>query len=495
MEFPWGTRAEGSDDFFSYYVAQQVSEVKNLASEVELHEQARIAHQAYVALGTDDGELSFKQLKQLCEGLGLPLEASEEEDLGKKDRDGSNTLDVDELMTWWLLRVGCLPNPAKQQEALARNTFKKFDTDGSGELDMNELRELFVALGATFSKKEMEEVMQQLDTSDDGLVDEDEFVEWWTNRSLNNRRGGGLLALKLRKLASKAQQLFSTDIFTAAWQGDLELVKLFIQSEPRSAQAQDASEFGDGWSPLHYCAYRGHIGLVRFLIESAGDNEKDRATMVNKRNDKGFTPLFYAAQMTQPEICQMLLDAGADPTLSGVSDEFGEGEVNLVSLCPADLSADFSELDQALRAHDKCSAPDAIPADKVEASLSGATLAISLPSSVVRQLCLLPIRKWKIEMDCGSSTLVPVVIFAPNPVVPASNQSQRVLFSVAVDRKWLRSALSEMGENIVLTFTIAAVNALRDEGPFSDVIPVAYSAPAQAERKSEAADESKAGEK
>ena len=144
------------------------------------------------------------------------------------------------------MRVGCLPNPAKQQEALARNTFKKFDTDGSGELDMNELRELFVALGATFSKKEMEEVMQQLDMSGDGLVDEDEFVEWWTNRSLNNRRGGGLLALKLRKLASKAQQLFSTDIFTAAWQGDLELVKLFIQSRgvPRRKMHQSLAMVG-----------------------------------------------------------------------------------------------------------------------------------------------------------------------------------------------------------------------------------------------------------
>jgi Ca2+-binding EF-hand superfamily protein len=184
-----------------------------------------------VVADNGDGELNFKELKRMCEDLGLPLEDSEEEELGKKDKDGSGTLDLDEVMCWWLQRVGCLPNPAKQQEALARNTFRKFDNDGSGSLDVGEMKKLFVALGAKFSDKEMEEVMQQLDSSGDGMIDEEEFIEWWTNRALNNRRGGGLLALKLRKLATKAQQLFSTDIFTAAWQGDLELLKLFISTE------------------------------------------------------------------------------------------------------------------------------------------------------------------------------------------------------------------------------------------------------------------------
>jgi hypothetical protein len=45
--------------------------------------------------------------------------------------------------------------------------------------------------------------------------------------------GGGLIAIKLRKLARKAGQLFFTDIFTAVWNNDINLVKLFIESDTR----------------------------------------------------------------------------------------------------------------------------------------------------------------------------------------------------------------------------------------------------------------------
>ena len=479
MEFPWGTSVEGSDEFFSHYVQQQLTDRKNLSSEVELGEQARIAYKAFLAADSGAGELGVRELRGLCDSLGLPLEGDEEEALGKKDKDGSGTLDLDEVMTWWLQRVGCLPNPAKQQEALARNTFKKFDTDGSGSMDSGELRHLFKQLGAEFSDQEMAEVMRQLDTSGDGLVDEDEFVEWWTNRALSNRRGGGLLALKLRKLATKAQALFSTDIFTAAWQGDLELLKLFISSEPRNALAQDPTEFGDGWTPLHYAAYRGHVEIVQALVDAA---DKNKSALVNRTNDKGFTALFYAAQMTQPEICRILLDAGADPTISGSSDEFGESLV--VSFCPADLSADFPELDEMLRAHDKCTPPEAVPADKVEASLNRATGLLSIDfllsssssnkAAFLRGLCALPVRKWKVELDCSSDVLRPLALkidAGPTAGAGAADSSQQLSVSTTIDKKWLRAAVSQPDAQI--TLQICAVNALRDEGPMTDPVPVA----------------------
>jgi hypothetical protein len=74
-----------------------------------------------------------------------------------------------------------------QREKQARVTFKKFDEDGSGSLDMNEMRVLLrELLGAKVKAEEMDEVMQSLDHSGDGQVDEEEFVVWWTSR----RRGG-----------------------------------------------------------------------------------------------------------------------------------------------------------------------------------------------------------------------------------------------------------------------------------------------------------------
>jgi hypothetical protein len=167
----------------------------------------------------------------------------------------------------------------------------------------------------------MEEVLNQLDTDHSGRIEMNEFVEWWSQRSIKSRSGifmnryaytnyifmcsifkdmyvrkhmfmcthyihiytytliyiymyiyniciyiqifiyinvciciyiyihiymyiyiyiyayihtgGGLIAIKLRKLARKAAQLFFTDIFTAVWNNDINLVKLFVESDSR----------------------------------------------------------------------------------------------------------------------------------------------------------------------------------------------------------------------------------------------------------------------
>lgn len=67
--------------------------------------------------------------------------------LMKIDADDSGQISMEEWITWWLRRVSCLPNPLKQQEAIAKNTFRKFDIDESGSLDVYELRELLSNLG------------------------------------------------------------------------------------------------------------------------------------------------------------------------------------------------------------------------------------------------------------------------------------------------------------------------------------------------------------
>ena len=67
----------------------------------------------------------------------------------KIDADDSGQISVEEWIIWWLRRVSCLPNPLKQQEAIAKNTFQKFDSDNSGSLDASELHALISSLGET----------------------------------------------------------------------------------------------------------------------------------------------------------------------------------------------------------------------------------------------------------------------------------------------------------------------------------------------------------
>ncbi|KAJ1439143.1 ankyrin repeat-containing domain protein, partial [Ochromonadaceae sp. CCMP2298] len=107
----------------------------------------------------------------------------------------------------------------------------------------------------------------------------------------------------------KAAQVFSTDIFTATWNGEASLVKAFIEGESSLARAWDVSEYGNGWTPLHYASYRGHTEIVRILIAAKAE--------INATNDLGFTALFYAAQRSFLDICTLLVDSGADPSIAG----------------------------------------------------------------------------------------------------------------------------------------------------------------------------------
>lgn len=148
-----------------------------------------------------------------------------------------------------------MPNPLKQQEAIARNTFNKYDTDSSGCLDITELTLILNELGANFNENELKDALNELDSDNSGLIELEEFVSWWTDRASNNRKGASLISLKLKKLANKAKQIFYTDIFTSVWKNDIDLVKIFIENESRVVNSIDDSEFGDGWTPLHYGIY------------------------------------------------------------------------------------------------------------------------------------------------------------------------------------------------------------------------------------------------
>lgn len=59
----------------------------------------------------------------------------------------------------------------------------------------------------------------------------------------------------------------------------------------------DDTEFGEGYRPLHYAAYAGHVETVRVLLDSGAD---PRA-----RNDAGCTALFLAAQQGKDDVLRV----------------------------------------------------------------------------------------------------------------------------------------------------------------------------------------------
>ena len=60
--------------------------------------------------------------------------------------------------------------------------FKLFDKDGSGNIDFWELRDAMRALGLNLPKEAIKKMMSEIDTDNNGYIDEDEFRQLMTKQ-------------------------------------------------------------------------------------------------------------------------------------------------------------------------------------------------------------------------------------------------------------------------------------------------------------------------
>jgi hypothetical protein len=99
--------------------------------------------------------------------------------------------------------------------------------------------------------------------------------------------------------------------------GDVEEVARLLDAEPHLMEGGDHD---DDPSPLILAAERGHVGVVRLLLERGAD--------VNFRSDYGYTALYEAAERGHEEVVSILLGCGADP-----SSKDGTGSTPLMGAC------------------------------------------------------------------------------------------------------------------------------------------------------------------
>ena len=97
-----------------------------------------------------------------------------------------------------------------------------------------------------------------------------------------------------------------TPLHASAQNGDAETVKALI------AQGVPLSAFDElDKTPLHYAAEAGHLDVMCLLIDAGAD--------VNAHNEArvGNTPLREVASNCSFEVAELLVRAGADPTIPG----------------------------------------------------------------------------------------------------------------------------------------------------------------------------------
>lgn len=123
-----------------------------------------------------------------------------------------------------------------------------------------------------------------------------------------------------------------TGLMIAAWNGNIEMMELFMQhgANPRRANRHGEQPLqlaawnghttavkwllergavlnrGDlSWGALHYAVFNGHEKLARELVEQGAE--------VNARSPNGSTPLMLAAREGHEGLAKTLLESGADP--------------------------------------------------------------------------------------------------------------------------------------------------------------------------------------
>lgn len=70
--------------------------------------------------------------------------------------------------------------PSEEQLDELHEAFEYNDRDGDGRIDMAEFVDMLDELEADMSDSDARIGFQDIDTNDDGLIDFEEFIAWWS---------------------------------------------------------------------------------------------------------------------------------------------------------------------------------------------------------------------------------------------------------------------------------------------------------------------------
>jgi len=118
------------------------------------------------------GNVDLHELGGLMQALGISLEADEKTCMMKEfDKDNSGSISFDEFWTYMKRR-----SEDMDPIALVKDVFAMMDQDGSGSVTTNEFIDVMEKLGTNLSKREIQDLVKEIDSGGDNEISLEEFA-------------------------------------------------------------------------------------------------------------------------------------------------------------------------------------------------------------------------------------------------------------------------------------------------------------------------------
>lgn len=114
----------------------------------------------------------------------------------------------------------------------------------------------------------------------------------------------------------------SQPIVLASQEGDVNALREALSGKS-AAFLNNLADKWDGWTPLHYSIRAASLACVDLLLT--------HGALPNPKTQTGETPLMIAAREGYTDICQRLLQSGADPSIRNAEKESAIRSVSSLS--------------------------------------------------------------------------------------------------------------------------------------------------------------------
>eukprot|EP00116_Pleurobrachia_bachei_P014004 sb/3474266/ len=128
------------------------------------------------------GKISAQELKKVMLNLGEKLTDEEiDEMIREADTDGDGETNQNSLfrghVTGYISQSG-----TRRSDLMGTVAAIVFDKNGDGKISSVELRDVMVSLGEKLTDDEIDQMIREADTNNDGYVDYEEFVKMMTGK-------------------------------------------------------------------------------------------------------------------------------------------------------------------------------------------------------------------------------------------------------------------------------------------------------------------------